>query len=303
MKLDINFAFEGFRLIVKRFWALPVWGLVYILGSIASVIVMIPFVFPLVARLSGGGVSDPAFIASNIGLMIVAYIPFLLGLLFTSSVIACAIYRAVLRDEPMGFGFVRIGGDEWRIFLVNLVFTLLAIVVSFGIGLVMALIGGLLSVAMAAVSSDLSGIGMVITMIAIYGVMFWLMVRMSLFGPQTFDQKKFNLFGTWGLTGGKAWLLFFGYLVAAVVCLIIYLAAVFGPLMAMTAGNFQDVSAGATPNLEALGGMTVGILLYLLFLSFLIVPMMMAIMIAPSAAAYKALTGGGSQIKQIEKVF
>ncbi|EGF90327.1 putative membrane protein [Asticcacaulis biprosthecium C19] len=306
MKLDIEFAFEGFRILRKRPWAVAAWGVVFLLANLIGFGSFVPLALPALIQLfnSSGSAPDPAVIASLIAGLILPYIVLFIVMILAGAVVSCAVFRAALTDEKPGFGYLRLGGDEFRLILVHIIFSLMFV----GFYLVCAIVGGILTFAFSQIDEDLAGLGVGLTILLGLGVMIWLMVRLSLFSVQSFDEKRINLFGSWKLTKGKAWTLFGGYLLAGILAVVVETIVmtvvwfVMAIVMFANMGAWQSIGNSATPDLTAIlwvvGPMLAG---YIAVFSLVAWPIMTAILVGAPAAAYRALSD--RHPNTVEKIF
>lgn len=294
MALDTNFAFEGFRVIKAKPMLIPIWGTVLLIFYAALFYVMFSMMMPAMTQMTSamatGNSADPTAILAMYQKILPMYgiiIP--VGLLF-GAIMNCAVFRAVLRPSESGFGYLRFGGDELRQIGVNLLLFLIVIVAEVIVGIV---IGVLVAVVGAAAPKAL-------VFVAIIGIplliclIFWVVVRMSLYSVQTFDTRKINLFGSFALTKGNFWSLLGGYIIALIMAFVVeILAVIVYSVVMLVVGMTAHITAGAADPANPLGMfMSNPVLLVPLALFIVIVtPLMFAIMIAPVAAAYRQLAG------------
>ncbi|EGF90326.1 putative membrane protein [Asticcacaulis biprosthecium C19] len=297
-KLNIDFAFEGFRIIRERPWLIPVWGVVLLIFSFASTAALIQFAGPALAELeamSANPSSDPAqamAVFGPIGQIYAVAMP--LGLL-VQAVIACAVYRSVLQPSASSFGFLRLGTAELLqigLYIVLALMFLAAFLASLLAGVV---VGGILSVVLGLIALPLAFIGVVVGVVLAYGGVIWIMIRFSLAGVQSFAEKKFNPFGSWELTKGNSWTLFGGYLIMSIMvllvcglCVTIYAIVV----VALSGGNFSALSPIFDGGLTSWEAFTDPLMLsYLVVMNLLVSPLAVALMTGGPAGAYKQLAG------------
>ena len=300
--LSVDFAFEGFRLIRAKPMVLAIWGVVLLIINggflVGFYYAARPFIAQLQQIFAGAGTTDPKVVLGFVGAIVPFYILILLGALIIGAVFNCAVFRAVLDDSnKMGFGYLRLGGDELRQVGASLLFFLLFVVVEIAVVAVfIAVVAGL-------TAAKAKGLGVflaVVLGIALFLAVIWIVVRLSLAMVQTFDQRRINLFGSWKLTQGHFWTLFGGYLVALLVGGIITAIAAqviqLGVGLAtgnMMPGGFMPIMPGQKPDLNAImAAFTTPAFLVSLGLRELIVaPLSLAMSIAPVAAAYRTLRG------------
>lgn len=299
MKLNIDFAFEGFRIIRQKPSLILFWGAVLLFINLISTAALITFAGPSMQALSDMQTAPPsndpaqalALMQNLIPIYAVA-IPF--GIMM-QAVLSCAVYRCVLGDKNAGFGFLRLGGAEFLQIGLYILFFLLMIPVVLASIVAGGIVGVVLSAVLGLLSPALAAVGVFAGVILAYGVMFWLMIRLSLAPVQTFDQKKLNLFGSWKLTGGNAWTLFFGYLIMIVMillvlilCLGIFSAVVIG----VSGGDFNAMSqVFGSPMASWEDFSNPIVIVYLLVMNLIVSPLILALSTGAPAAAYKQLVG------------
>lgn len=309
MKLSLDFAFEGFRIIRHRPLVIPIWGVFLLIGfglayGLFFSMAWQPFMaFIQQMQASAGQAPDPMAMLQFYGKIGPAYLVMLLVSLVVQSIMACAVYRVVLGRPETSFGGLRFGGDELRQMLAGFLFFLLFIAIEIAWEIAGLVVGGILTVVLAMVSPKLVVVGSIITAVVIFGGIFWTVAKLSLFGPQTFDEKKLNLFGSWKLTKGNSGTLLIGYVVAAVLmllveilCLVIFVVVVY----AITGGHIVPPTPG--PDMaKQLMGLAIPVLVAFGVLMLVLMPLMMAIFIGAPAAAYRTLAG--VKAKSPEAVF
>lgn len=297
-------ALEGFRLARREPKAMLIWAVLLLAFSVISTLVMIGAFPGLLGRMettSPGGDPQEAFaLMGQMGQMYAIIGP--LYLLFYA-VLYCAAYRAVLRPEDKGFGFVKLGGDELRMlglmlyqFVVwmglciglSIVFVILAVVVAL-------LLGG--SIASMENGAAGMGAGIILAMVALYlvffGAVIYLGVRLSLAAPKTFAEKKISLFSAWSLTKGNFWSLLGCYLLAAVIGIVVsLLGAVISMVGFVIVGEGSSLIQIFNPDLSTLQAYFTPGRAVALVINSLIASLTYAIFLAPPAAAYRDLTGG-----------
>lgn len=224
----------GFRLLTERPVAVAIWALVnLVIGFVSQWLVTGLPADP-------GGTPEAAY-TQVMGMML----PFWLIGVLVYVVLQCAAYRAVLRPEEGGPGFLKLGMDEMRVLLAMVLLTigwivgyvlvlLVAMLIAAGMGLVLG----------AAVTTFIIPVYLAIIAVAIY---FW--VKLSLIAPVTFARRRLAFDEGWRLTKGRFWTLFLAYLVIALITLVIY-AIAFYPVMApmiaavsQAAGNPEAMQA------------------------------------------------------------
>ena len=300
----------GFRVIGRHPGAILIWAVVYLVLGILPKVAMFGMIAPdfwetikqaTANGAAGGGPGDAAF--ANMWRMqshLMAYNGVsLLTTLLLHGVLAAAVFRAVLEDKNSGFGYLRLGAQEFWIVVVSVAFWVLLFLVMLVALIPMVVLA--VAVGAAAGHGDASGgpaggvgaIALIGLCVAALVLIVWLCLRFSMALPMTFAKRQFMLFESWSLTRGQAWRLF-GVALALVALIIVLEIVVLGVVFAAAGGtlmahmaDFQafakrppaDWIAAATPWLIGYCGIVsiAGAAFY-------------AIMLAPWASIYGQLT-------------
>ena len=269
-------ALEGFRLTRERPGTILAWSGIYAAGLLVIGGVML---FSLgadaIAILRKGQFSqdDAQIFATKLTHSIPAFLLVLFLAVVLISVITGGIYRLVLRPEERGFLHLRIGRDELRLTLVNLIL--------FAIGL-LCLTLGIVAVAVAEQSGSTMGF-VVAPLILVLTV--WVGVRLSLATPMAFNERHISLVAAWELTRSRFWSMF-GMIVLSVIfyVMIWLLMTVIWIAIINLAGGPEAVSKGGTP--------VAVIASVVAFVIQMLISVVQLVMIyAPFAVAYQQLHG------------
>jgi hypothetical protein len=288
-------AFEGFRLARRTPMTILIWALAYIVfTAVCFALVGGSFVALMAAATDLQGATDPSMdqlqplMAAYAGMAWILPLTIVFG-----AVIYTAAMRAVLRPEQKSFGYMRLGMDEVRVFVVYLVLSILAVVAAMVIFGIAGVIAGLAGSA----AGDAGGAIAVVFMIAATVLFVWLLVRFSLALPITVDQQKFAIFDSWGVTKGRA-LGLFGMTVIVIVMAIVVsiLTSIVILPLTLLAGGMADLSAleGADVG-EIFSAMGPALVIYLIY-NGIVSALMLAIFYAPYAAAYRDIRGGAEPV-------
>lgn len=203
----------GIRLVRERPGAVAVWVVINILFSGVMQVAMLPMMQVLTS--TRAGLASPAVMLAAMG-------PFYgaaLLVLLAQIVVSAAVYRACLRPDESAAAYLRLGGDELRLFVISLLWAALSFVV--------LLIGGVI-VGAGFAASDSSGAGstasILTTVLGMFGffllalVLFiFLGVRFALAWPLAIQRKRILLGEAWRLSRGHFWAMFASALVVLVV--------------------------------------------------------------------------------------
>lgn len=251
-------AFEGFRLVRRKPMALVAWTLLYAVLSLASLFALSNAINPLVAlaeRMEAVDSNSTTASREEVLAVFQGFGEILLSLawllpvsLIVGAMLMAAVARAVLNPRAGGFGYLRLGMDELRVFVVTLV---LGILMTFACLAVFVLVGVLAGIAG---TSGASGTWLVGILGGLAGVaaIIWLAVRLCLAVPITVAENRFAFFDSFGLTRGRFWPLFGMAVITLVMVLVVQLllGIVTMPLALMT--GQQMVTFGAQQDPEAL---------------------------------------------------
>ncbi|MDO9078102.1 MAG: hypothetical protein Q7U72_11730 [Brevundimonas sp.] len=224
-------AFEGFRLVRRNPVALVGWTLLYLVYTLATLFAaggmmrsMAVWMEQVEALEAGPAPSSPEALVPIMESYMAAMSHMVWAIplsLVIGAVLMAAIARAVLTPATGGFGYMRLGMDEVRVFVVTLVIAILyacATAVAFAAAFI---IGGIAIGAM----EGWGALVMVLAVLAAIAFMIWLGVRWSLAVPITVDQKKFAFFDSFAVTKGRFWPLLGMAVIAFIMVIIVSLLA------------------------------------------------------------------------------
>ena len=218
-------AFTGFGVVRQYPRALLAWWLFALAFSLLLGAVFVGLAGPDFAKLmaiSGQPTADPAQFLAVMGRLAPAYVAFLVLALAANAVLSAAMIRAVLRPQEDRFGYLRLGEDELRQLGLLLLTFLVFMGVYFGVAIVVGIVVGLLVAVTHVAPKPL----LLVLFLAMAAVMLFLAVRLSLAPALTFDTRRINLVGSWGLTRGRFWRLFGTYLLTFSLVAVVYLLSV-----------------------------------------------------------------------------
>ncbi len=289
MKLSLDFAFEGFRIVRQRPSVLLFWGLLSLIcGGIAMYLTISaggPSLQDIMNAVNSKNTAAIIAVQSKFISVTLLSIPFSL---IMQALVSNAIFRQVLSGEAGRFGGLGLGKDELRQIVVVILFQVMTSLILMACLAAASLVG-------AALMAVLGQAGVALALMLGTGVFLWLVARLSLVPVQSFDQKRINLLGSWELTKGQTSKLFIGYVIALVLSVIVYflcVAVIAACVVAFNGGNaaalnpLQDITSLGAKAFE-----NPVVVTFAVAMNFLVAPLLLAISIGAPAAAYKTLSG------------
>ncbi|WP_291836786.1 hypothetical protein [Brevundimonas sp.] len=186
--------FEGFRVTRHNPGVILIWAAVWLVGLIAAAVATFPMLSPWAPEMTTANgdiskLSAPALAAiSNAGYAVLPVV------LLIQTVLMPALYRAVLRPEPKGFGYLRFGSDELRMFLVAL-----------GLGAVSVLLNLISSGLETAAAQTMGAVGALVVSMAVFATSIAITVRLSLVAPITLLRGKISFVEGWHVSARWFW--------------------------------------------------------------------------------------------------
>lgn len=282
----VDASFEGFRIIRDKPGLILAWTAFYLLSLLAMILILLlPNLGTLAAAEVGGAARDFDQLLARFGLPILIVFPLAMIML---TMLATAVYRAVLRPEDKAFAYLKLSGDELRVFassvIVLLIFTFASGV--YGVALVfLAHYAGPLADAVTFLGS-LGGLALVV----------WLAVRLSLMGAMTFAERRIRLVAAWRMTRGHFWpLLWTLGLSVALILLVVLLSFSLSLLLATLLGGVSLLGELANPDLSNITpGFALAVLgqiLLQLAMQTLLIVLILVVFYAPPCRAEQQLAG------------
>ena len=270
-------ALEGFRLTRERPGVIFGWGVVFAVCMFLIGRLMLVSLDPQLVELTRKKQLAQQDIDQISGLLAQSWPTFLLVLVLVTalcSVLTAGIYRLVLRPDEKGFLHLRLGADEMRLTVINLLL------------IALGMIGLTVELAAVAAASQGSGIGgLAAAVIAVLTV--WIGVRLSLATPMTFAQRRFAVRESWRASRGKFWPLLGMIVLAAIFYVMVWLLiSIIGAALIGLAGGAQ-----ALENIGALSGAAIVSVALYVFLQLILQVIQLVMIYAPFAVAYQQVHG------------
>lgn len=271
-------ALEGFRLTREHPVVVLVWGLFYFIGlTILATVMFIGLGPTFVAFVRSGGMESGD--AAAFGQILQQAWPEFLLVVFMAvvllSIVTTGVYRLVLRpQEPTPFkSHLKLGVDEARVTLANLVLFLIGMAFLFAI------------TATAAAIAQGGGGALALVGVGVAGLMIWIGVRLSLAAPMTFGEGRLAIAASWRLTHGHFWRLLGMLLLATIFYLMIWaLVSIIGAVV-ITLGGGQE----AITNFGGMSALAFVALIATLLIQLVLPILQVMILHAPLAIAYRAI--------------
>jgi len=292
-------AFEGFRLVRRNPVALVGWTLLYLVYTLATLFAaggmmrsMSIWMEQVEALEAGPPPTSPeAFIPilESYGTAM-SHMAWAIPLsMVIGAVLMAAIARAVLSPGTGGFGYMRLGMDEVRVFVVTIVIAIL-----YSLAAAFALVGaGVIGGIAIRLMEGWGALVMVLAVLAAIAFIIWLGVRWSLAVPITVDQKKFAFFDSFAVTKGRFWPLFGMAVIAFIMVIIVSLLAgiVTMPISMMGGlsmfGNMSDDPTEMLRNFDPTNPWIIASSV----VNAIVYALTVAVMYAPFSAAYRDIVG------------
>lgn len=297
-------AFEGFRLVRRNPLALVAWALLYAVVSLASLFAMSRAIGPITEwgqRMEALESSSPPATPEQVMAAFQGFGEVMLGLawllpvsLIVTAMLMAAVARAVLNPRAGGFGYLRLGMDEVRVFVVTLVLGILAFAAWMAVGLLIAILAGI------AGATGANWLWLVVVLGALAGIaaIIWLYVRLSLAVPITVAENRFAFFDSFAVTRGRFWPLFGMAIIAFVMVLVISMLSwvVTLPLGMMAGGEAWSFGSGGDADAVAAAlDVTNPWVIASAVAEAVVYALTVGVMYAPFAAAYRDLKGLGPE--------
>ena len=283
-------ALEGFRITRERPKVVLIWAVFAFLVSICSAVYLIAIGQDARAVLEASSAEQPADLAT-FGKAMGDLLPMMVMGLAVQCVMAGAVYRILLRPEEKGVAYLKLGMDEARLAALTFIYVLLASVTMF----VVVLAAALIAVVASAAGQNVALLVAVATEIFFLGLLFYVGVRLSLAPAITFAERRIALFDSWKLTHGQFWRLTGAYALAicGIVVIALLVVTIFSALVAVAVGgDLQAVGKMFAPDQSSLATYFSPVMILYLLVAAWLSALYYAVIIAPAAVAYRALSRG-----------
>ncbi len=281
----LDAAFEGFRIVRDRPQLILAWTGFYLVSLLVMILILlVPNLGTLAASDHTGGQRDFDQLLARFGPAILIVFPLAMAMI---TVLAAAVYRAVLRPEEKSFAYLKLSWDEARLFALSVIVLLFFTLVSgaYGLGLVL-------------LAQTVEPLREVITFLGSIGglaLIVWLGVRLSLAGAMTFADRRIRLLAAWRQTRGQFWpLLWTLGLTIVFVFVVVILAFAFSLVLATLLGGFSLLGELASPDLtDVTPGFALallGQLLLQLAIQVLLIVLILVIFYAPPCRAEQQIS-------------
>ncbi|MGN6208281.1 hypothetical protein [Asticcacaulis sp.] len=292
MNLTFDFAFEGFRIIRERPKLIAFWGAITLFGYGVMSLIMVHMAGPAVAQafaMFQSGKLDPVTLNSLNQQIAPAILLCAPVYILMSSVLVCAVCRVVFGETDDRLGFLAFGWQEIRIMAVRAVSLIILFGVLAGISALAGLLGLLISGGNVQAAAGIQTLGYITAI----GVALWLGIRLSLNGVQSFDLKRFDLFGSFTMTRDRFWSLFTGYATAfALAQVVAFLCDKIIEAIQVLALGLNVTGEIRMPDMTSVDSFLTPASVIATVLTFaFVMPLGISIELAASAAAYRTLRG------------
>jgi len=297
-------AFEGFRLVRRNPMALVAWTLLYAVVSLASLFALSTAIGPMTEwaeRMETLESQSPSATPEQVleafqGLgQVMLSLGWLIPVsLAVTAMLMAAVARGVLNPRAGGFGYLRLGMDELRVFVVTLVLGILLFCAWVAVTVVVGVLAGIAG----ATGANWLWLFVVLAGLAGVAAIIWLAVRLSLAVPITVAENKFAFFESFAVTRGQFWSLLGMAVIAFVMVLVISLLSwvITLPLGMMVGGDAWSFGSGRDAEAVAAAlDVTNPWVIASAIAEAVVYALTVGVMYAPFAAAYRDIKGLGPE--------
>lgn len=284
-------AFEGFRIVRRNPLAILFWGLAYVIFFVAFFALVGGQLATIIAQAEAlqGGEPDMAQLQA-LGMSYATLLGFGLPMgLIVGAVLSAGVARGVLFPSDKAFGYLRLGSDELRVMVVNIILGLVI-----GLGSFLLFTAVIFGATLVGQSNQGAGVltGVLLGLAAIV-LLCWISIRLSLAVPITVAEKRIAPFASFAVTKVKALPILGMAVIAGIMSFLVSLlgSIVSLPVVMMTGGGLQQLAA-----MDGLSTMQIaqtagaGLLAWGV-LNAIVSALQLAVIYAPFAAAYRDIKG------------
>lgn len=299
-------ALEGFRIAREKPKAMLIWAAASLLISLASaagMVLLFGGTLNEFMAMGRSGSDDPTEVMSMMGQVGLLYVFLLPITLMIFAIFTSAVYRTVLRPSDSAFGYLRLGATEFRMAVVLIVLFLLGLAVSIAAIIIVAIIGGMLGVAISLGSDGGLGAGLAVGALILIAyaalifasLAFW--TKLSFAGPMTFAEGRIRIFESWSATKGHFWSLLGCYVVAGILGIVVSMLggvismAVMLGLGGAGGGDLASLFETVQADYSSVAAFFSPAIIANLVISSLFSALTYAIFLAPPAVAYRDIRG------------
>ena len=286
-------AFEGFRVTRRHSVAVLSWAAVMLAANILSGLAVGVLAGPAWAQFEAIATSvtpDPALTEQLTPKVLPAALASMVIQVVAAAVVNASVLRALLRPERSAT--LRLGRDEARVVGLMMMFILVSFLSSLALSITFGLLGAVLGPVVVGLTS-----------VASLAVLAVLTIRLSLAGPMTIAEHRFQFRASWRETRG--WftrLLGAEALAAALSVVVVFLAhlvfvGVVGAVVVAQGGALTDLGTMFSPDFSSVEKLMNPLpLVYVAFISVLYA-LVLVIMIAPPVELYRHLKGDPADVQ------
>jgi hypothetical protein len=283
-------AFTGIRFVREHVRTVAIWaGFQIVISLVLGALFIVGFgpTFTQMQSLNQPGAApDPAQIMGLFGRLLPMYAVLLVFSLAFYSVLYAAVSRAVLRPAEEGFAYIRFGMDEARQCLLLLLTIVLVLAAEIVAGVVIAVPAAITAIA----AKSFMPLVLFVCCVAAGAAGVWVLVRLSLAVPLTFDSRRVNLFGSWALTRGHFWKMLGTYLLVLGIALVIFiLTLIIVVCVATVLGGLGAVASIFRPNMVSLEAFFAPARIGVSLIWALVTPLFWALFFMPAPEIYRHL--------------
>jgi hypothetical protein len=195
----------GFRLVRERSGAMLIWTVIQLAVTIAMSFATVAILQGNSDALMGGASLDSVQTTYLVQISLLALPELLVG-----TILYAAVQRAILRPSEGWLGWLRLGMDEVRLFLLLLLYMIVFIIAFLFVGVFVGIFLG--------IAGGTGTLTLVLTVICLAaGAYFG--TKLSLTFPLTLKAKAYSIGAGWNLTKGRFWTLFAAYFISILILL------------------------------------------------------------------------------------